>query len=279
MRGTSTNAEQVAIWVGSFRVCAHLDFAIEVMYGHDDAAEKPFGGIEGERKTGTKLKEEGERRRNVDETDRNEIAEELQKHSHPLNVKSTDLYNIVIGQVTHTKVNVQDALHIGSTQREMFAALLPGALHSKIERKVTTMQEMKKVVIVNGQAIFDIETLFARLLVVGQQRGVEVTDIFQYELSPVPPSLIDEFWCLRYGNKTVLVKCLGVPVNSTPVPDVVLVDGSQLLYHVVWPVAGTAGDLALGFGVRLSRYPLEAQNWCCLTAIMRMSQMRRTTRG
>ena len=49
-----------------------------------------------------------------------------------------------------------------------------------------TMQEMKKIVIVNGKAIFDMETLFARLLVVGQQRGMEVTDIFQYELSPVP---------------------------------------------------------------------------------------------
>ena len=121
------------------------------------------------------------------------------------------------------------------------------------------MQEMKKVVIVNGKAIFDIETLFARLLVVGEQRRVEVTDIFQYELSRVPPSLIDEFGCLRKGDKTVLVKCLGVPVNSAPAPDVVLVDASQLLYHVVWPVAGTAGDLALSFGVRLSSYRPEAK--------------------
>ncbi len=56
----------------------------------------------------------------------------------------------------------------------------------------------------------------------------------------------------------MLVKCLGVPVNSAPAPDVVLVDASQLLYHVVWPVAGTAGDLASSFGVRLSRYPPEA---------------------
>ena len=31
-------------------------------------------------------------------TDRNKIAEELEKHSHPLNVKLTDLYNIVNGQ-------------------------------------------------------------------------------------------------------------------------------------------------------------------------------------
>ena len=59
------------------------------------------------------------------------------------------------------------------------------------------MLDMKKVAIVNGKAIFDIDTLFFRLLVGGQQGGVEVTDIIQYELSPVPLSLIDEFGCLR----------------------------------------------------------------------------------
>ena len=170
----------------------------------------------------------------------------------------TDLYNIVNGQVAPTKVNVQDAFHIGITQGEKFAALLPGAFHSKIERKVKTMQEMKKVVVVNGKAIFDIETIFCRLLVVGQQRGVEVKDIFQYELSHVPPSLIDEFGCLRKGDKTALVNRLGVPVNSAPAPapDVVLVDASQLLYHVVWVVAWIAGDLTSSFVVRLSRYPI-----------------------
>ena len=162
-------------------------------------------------KTGNKPKQGGERRRKMDETNRNKIAEELQKHSRHLNVKSADLYNIVNGQVALTKVKVQDALQIGSTQIEKFAALLPGAFHRKIERKVKSMQGMKTVVIVNGMAIFDLETIFARLLVVGQQRDMEVTYIFQYELSPVPPSLTDQFVCLRKGDKTVFVKCLGVP--------------------------------------------------------------------
>ena len=94
LRGISTNAEQVAVRVGSFSVCAHLDLAIEWMYCHDDAGEKPFGGTDGECQTGSKHKEEGERRRKMDETDRNKIAEELQKNVHPHNVKSTDLYNI-----------------------------------------------------------------------------------------------------------------------------------------------------------------------------------------
>ena len=140
-------------------------------------------------------------------------------------------------------------------------------------------REMKKVVVVNDKAIFDTETLFARLMVVSQQRGMEMIYIFQYERIPVTPSLIDNFGCLRKGDKTVLVKCLGVPVNSPPAPDMVLVDASQLLFHVVWPVAGTAGDLASSFGVRLSRYHPEAQNLVCLNAIMSMSQLQRTTRG
>ena len=83
LRGISTNVEQVAVWVGSFSVCADLDLAIEAMYCHDDAGGKPFGGTEGD----CKHKEEGERRRKMDETDPNKITMELQKHSHPLNVK------------------------------------------------------------------------------------------------------------------------------------------------------------------------------------------------
>ena len=148
-------------------------------------------------------------------------------------MKSTDLYNIINGQVAPTKVNVQEALHIGNTQSEKFAALLPDAFHSNIGRNVKTMQDRKKVIIVTVKAIFDIDTLFARLLVVSQQRGVAVTDIFQYELSPVPLSLIDEFGCLRKVDKTLLIKCFRVPIIGAPSPDVGLVDGSQLMYHVV----------------------------------------------
>ena len=86
LRGISTYAEHVAVWGGCFSGCANLDLAIEAMYCHDDAREKPFGETEGECKTGNKHKVEGERRRKMDGTDRNMIAEELQKHSHPLNV-------------------------------------------------------------------------------------------------------------------------------------------------------------------------------------------------
>ena len=117
---------------------------------------------------------------------------------------------------------------------------------------------MKNVVIVNGKAVFDIETLFARQPVVGHQRGWGdiCLPIRTESCTTVSHRLVRVF---EKRRQTVLFDCLGVSVNSAPAHDVVLVDASQLLHHVGWPVAGTAGDLALSFGVRLSRYLPEAQ--------------------
>ena len=89
----------------------------------------------------------------------------------------------------------------------------------------------------------------------GQQRSIDIADVFQFELSPVPPALIDEYGCLRKGDKAVLVKSLSVSAMTPCAPNVVLVDAGQLLYHVVWPVSGTTGDLAASFGTRLAHYP------------------------
>ena len=129
---------------------------------------------------------------------------------------------------------------------------------------------LKKAVTVKGNAIFDVETLFSRLLVMGQQCSSDIADVFQFELSPVPPSLVEEYGNLRKGYKAVLVKSLSVSVTTPCAPDVVLVDASQFLYHIVWPVSGTTGDLAPSFGTRLThvsrkivlfdRYDQEAPN-------------------
>ena len=93
----------------------------------------------------------------------------------------------------------------------------------------------------------------------GQQRNIEVADILQFELSPVSPALVDEYGCLRKGNKSVLVKSLGVFATALSAPDVVLVDAGQLLFHVVWPVAGTMRDLAESFGAYLAQYPPDSK--------------------
>ena len=45
---------------------------------------------------------------------------------------------------------------------------------------------------------------------------------------------------------------MGEPDDDAPLPNVVLVDGSQMLYHIVWPVAGTIRDIALSINARLT---------------------------
>ncbi len=74
MKGISTSAEQVAVWVNSFSVCAHLDIAMEDMYSEAVDDEQPQGDMDGEEKN--KHKEEGEGRRKLDEADRKKIAAE-----------------------------------------------------------------------------------------------------------------------------------------------------------------------------------------------------------
>ena len=254
MKGISTSAEQVAVWVNSFGVCAHLDIAMEHMYDESEEEQMPHGGADGE-ETKNKHKEEGEGRRRLDEVDRRKIAVELEKFSHPLNDQQPGLYNICNGQVASDTVNVQDALAIGGEQSRHFSTSLSSEFHKTIKKKVKTMESLKKAVTVKGKAIYDVETLFGRLIVVGQQRSIDMADVFQFELSPVPPALIDEYGCLRKGDKAVLLNSLGVSVTTPSAPDVVLVDGGQLLYHVVWPVSGTTGDLSASIGTRLAHYP------------------------
>ena len=124
-------------------------------------------------------------------------------------------------------VNFQNALAIGDEQSRQFSASLSSDL--------------------------DVE----------QQRSIDIADVFQFEISPVSPALIDEYGCLREGDKAVLVKSLSVTAPCAP--NVVLVDAGHLLYHVIWPVSGTTGDLAASFGIRLAHYPSAPRKSFCST--------------
>ena len=94
----------------------------------------------------------------------------------------------------------------------------------------------------------------SRLIVVRQQRNIDNADILQFELSPVPPALIDEYGCLRKRVKAVIVKSLGVIMEESPIPDMILIDGGQLLYHIDWPAAANAKDLTASICNKLVKH-------------------------
>ena len=99
-----------------------------------------------------------------------------------------------------------------------FSSSLPGAFHAPISNKVVTIKFTTKRV----KVTCDLEALFARRLVVGSKRSMELSTLFDFKLSPV-------HGCLRKGIKSVIVQRLGIIEANPPVPDAVLIDASQLI--------------------------------------------------
>ena len=86
-----------------------------------------------------------------------------------------------------------------------FQNSLSTGFHAKVSSPVNTIEHLKRGVNIGDKVVFDIESIFFRLLVVGQQREMELLPIFRYELCAVPPSLMNEYGCLRRGSNVILV--------------------------------------------------------------------------
>ena len=96
------------------------------------------------------------------------------------------------------------------------------------------MEQRKRVVKVGDKRAYDMETIIDRLLKVGEKRLLQLAPIFQYELCTIPPSLTDEYGCLRKRNKSIIDNRLGLKQISAPAPDIVVVDMQNMLYHIVF---------------------------------------------
>ena len=134
MNGIPTRPEQVAVWVNSFIMCAHMDIAMDEMYEIIEKVEQEsIGTSEGK----TLHKEERGNRKKTDESDRRKLAIELEKYSHPLNDKHPSLHNICNGHVSPDTVNVHDALSIGSEQSKAFSSSLGSTytFHTAIKKE------------------------------------------------------------------------------------------------------------------------------------------------
>ena len=114
-------------------------------------------------------KEEAKSRKELDSQDRSKLLEQLSKYSHPLLTDSDKLFNVVNGQCASEDINVYDALYIGKKQMEEFVNKLPDGFHHVIEKLVKTMQQMKKSVVVQGKPIYNPESHFINLILIGSK--------------------------------------------------------------------------------------------------------------
>ena len=142
LKGITLSPEQVAEWIDSFPISAYVSDALDHCY-FSSSSETPH-------------KEEGIKRRKVDTDDRRRISEELDKCSHPLEIESDVLYNIVNGQVAPAVVNVSDALSLGALMVTDFRKSLPAGFHAKLSSPVKTMEKLKHEIKIGDQVVFDL---------------------------------------------------------------------------------------------------------------------------
>ena len=103
---------------------------------------------------------------------------------------------------------------------------------------------MKKRGKVGDATIYSMEQLYGRLLVISQSRDIQLSEVFKYELAPVPSSIFDEYGDMRKGSKAILVHKLAVFATSPLGPvDAQLVDGNEAIYHTLWPRNSTLKSL------------------------------------
>lgn len=96
---------------------------------------------------------------------------------------------------------------------------------------------------IGDKTVFDMEKVYGRLLVICTKRAISLQNLLCYELAPMPPSLYDDYGFPRNGNKAALVTKLAVFCEEPTTIDAEVVDGSMLMYHVIWPRCGTVATL------------------------------------
>ena len=115
-------------------------------------------------------KGEGLGRCRFDADDRHRVANELSKHSHPLEGQGGDnvLYNIVNGKIAPPAVNVVDAVSIGDKMLSVFHRSQPSGFHAEMSSPVKTIPNARYKV--GEKTVFDAESTLLCILIVGQER-------------------------------------------------------------------------------------------------------------
>ena len=236
--GKSLSPEQVSEWILSHHLCNTLSMLMENMF--EETADEYVQ---------TAHKEEGENRKKLDAADRNKIIRELGRYSNPMTMQQEEpLSNIINGRIASDEVNVDNALVIGNKLAARFVTELPCGFYTPIKKEVVTMENMKKRVKIGDTSVYDVEKLYARLLVIAQSRDIQLSDLFKYELSPVPSSLFDDYGDMRKGNKAVLIHNLAVFSTGSLGPvEAEIIDGNEAIYHTSWSRNTTLKNFAENF--------------------------------
>ena len=108
------------------------------------------------------------------------------------------IVNIVSGEVADDKVNVQDAVAIGTRQMQEFEKGWPEGFQSTISKKVNTVSDSTRYVKVGSQKVYDTSVIYGRVIgIQASSRDIESINLLSHELAPVPTSMFHDSGAMR----------------------------------------------------------------------------------
>ena len=152
------------------------------------------------------------------------------------------LLNIVSGMLATDLFNVDEAAAFGTRQWKDYKERLPDEFYSAIN-KVVTMAVNKKNLKLGTHFSFDAEFIYSCGLI--PSRKLDPTDLFRYELSPVPTSIFADNGDMRITKSTYMLKQKLQVSHSTRTSQLqmVIIDENAILWVINWQVNGNVQDL------------------------------------
>lgn len=236
--GITLKSDALKIWALSRHICCKI--------------ESDMMDMEDEETSHSRMqlyhKEEGNARIEADEKDRSGLRQKLTNCIHPLdpNGHPTErLLNFVTGKVSPPSVNVESAVSIGQAAMTKFESTWPGGFYNTIPKNAETMAATCKSVRVGESKVYDLNSIYTRVIaLLCSERDVDVREVLSHELAPVPTSMFTQEGMRICTNKSMLKKLLQVEVSGRTAcgADVMVIDGSALLWTIHWPADGTVAD-------------------------------------
>ena len=172
--------------------------------------------------------------------------------------------NIVTRGIYSEKANVDNAVAIRIQQMKDFESGWPESFHQTISTQVLTMSATRKRAKNVPTGHLDTGLIFARAMTLTQSRDIDVKNLFEHELAPIPTAMFEEkdgLPVLKIAkSKSTMKKKLQVEVSSRVYDksDGVILDGCAILWVIHWPSNGTVRDFVDGF----NQYVVKKMSTC-----------------
>ena len=129
--------------------------------------------------------------------------------------------NIVSGQVADHKVNVQDAVAIGTKQMQEFEKSWPEGFGSTISKKVKTVADSKKHIKVGSKKVYDNSVIYSRVIgIQASSREIDIKKVLSHDLAPVLTSMFLDSGAMRIckaKSRWMALQCCGLYIGRLKV--------------------------------------------------------------